>query len=120
VPTCLNLAHCYNQTHNYHFAIKYASQVLDQDDSSTRALFRRGSAYSEIGEFERARADLELALSFVKQTDEKVALLEALDRLRDLENKSLKRPLKSFKSGQDLQSSLSVLQDVSQSEQQGD
>ncbi len=86
VPTCLNLAHCYNQTHNYHFAIKYASQVLDQDDSSTRALFRRGSAYSEIGEFERARADLELALSFVKQTDEKVALLEALDRLRDLEN----------------------------------
>lgn len=61
IPTCLNLAHCYNQTENPHFAIKFASQVLDQDSSNTRALYRRGVAYTAICELKRARIDLELA-----------------------------------------------------------
>lgn len=57
IPVCLNLAHCYNQTKSYHFAIKYASQVLDQDNENIKALIRRGIAFTEVREYKRARSD---------------------------------------------------------------
>ena len=62
--------------------------MLDQDNRNAKALFRRGTAFTEIGEFKRARIDLESANEFVTKPEEQEALAQALNRLRDLETKT--------------------------------
>ena len=42
LPVCLNLALCYNKTEQWHYTIKYASQALEKEPQSSKALFRRG------------------------------------------------------------------------------
>jgi tetratricopeptide (TPR) repeat protein len=34
IPVCLNLCHCYLKIEQYHYVIKYASQVLDKDEEN--------------------------------------------------------------------------------------
>ena len=62
IPTCLNLSYCYLKTEEYHYAIKYAKQVLDNDSENVKAYYRRGVAYTKIGEVARAKEDLNTAL----------------------------------------------------------
>jgi tetratricopeptide (TPR) repeat protein len=49
IPVSLNLAHCYNKKKMFHYAIKYCSDVLTNDESNVKALYRRGVAYAGIG-----------------------------------------------------------------------
>lgn len=77
IPCCLNLAHCYLKTENWHHAIKYATQVLENDADNVKALYRRGVAYTKIGEIERARDDLEAALEMTQDANEKNAIGKA-------------------------------------------
>ena len=49
IPTCLNLAHCYNKIGEYQHAIKYASQVLVNEPENVKALYRRSIAYTKTG-----------------------------------------------------------------------
>ena len=58
LPACLNLGLCYLKTEQYHYAIKYCSQALDKDDTNDKAYFRRGVAYLNIGELNKAKYDL--------------------------------------------------------------
>lgn len=58
VIVCVNLAHCYNQLKNYHYAIKYCSQALEKDHQNVKALYRIGVAYTRIGELEKAEENL--------------------------------------------------------------
>ena len=62
VPVSLNLAHCYNKKGMFHYAIKYSSDVLTNDENNIKALYRRGVAYTGIGEVKRANEDLKTAL----------------------------------------------------------
>ena len=59
ILTCINLAHVYIKLEQYHYAIKYASQALEKDPENTKALFRKGIAYTKVGELERAKQCLD-------------------------------------------------------------
>ena len=59
ILTCINLAHVYIKLEQYHYAIKYASQALEKDPENTKALFRKGIAYTKVGELQRARECLD-------------------------------------------------------------
>lgn len=58
IPTCLNLAHCFNKMGRYHYAIKYTTQALENEPENCKALFRRAVAYLNIGELSRCKNDL--------------------------------------------------------------
>ena len=74
IPCCLNLAHCYLKQEDWHLAIKYSSQVLENDPSNVKAMYRRGVAYTKIGEIERATDNLTEALALTEDAGEKVAI----------------------------------------------
>jgi tetratricopeptide (TPR) repeat protein len=82
-PTYLNLALCYIKIEQFHFAIKYATQALENDANNSKALYRRGVAYTKIGEVEKAREDLNEALEIAKADEqEKAAILKALNDVK--------------------------------------
>jgi tetratricopeptide (TPR) repeat protein len=62
IPVALNLAHCYNKKQMFQYAIKYCDDVLKNDEGNIKALYRRGVAYTGIGEVAKARQDLDTAL----------------------------------------------------------
>ena len=62
IPVCLNLGLCYLRLGKNHEAIYYCTQALDKDqEQNEKALYRRGVAYLNIGELNKARADLTTA-----------------------------------------------------------
>jgi len=61
IPVCLNLGLSYLKTKDYNLAIKYCTQALEKDDSNDKALYRRGMAYLNKGDIERAKSDLSRA-----------------------------------------------------------
>lgn len=67
IPVSLNLAHCYNKTERFHFAIRYCTDVLKNEDENVKALYRRGVAYTGIGEVKRAKEDLCRALFLAEE-----------------------------------------------------
>ena len=75
VTCCTNLAHCYNKMEDYHLAIKFASQALDKDPENKKALFRKGFAYKQIGELEKAREALNLIVELDGDQDLKNAAI---------------------------------------------
>lgn len=68
VPVCLNLGLCYLKLEQYHYAIKYCSQVIDKNLSSKlvpgiekqleKAFYRRGCSYFKIGDLAKTKEDL--------------------------------------------------------------
>ena len=56
-PCRLNLAHCFNKTGKYFHAVKYCQKVLENDPTNCKALYRRGNAYTSLGEVKRAKDD---------------------------------------------------------------
>jgi len=54
-----NMAAAYMKTGKYDKAIKSCTEVLQSDSRNVKALFRRGKAYMEIGELEKAEKDLQ-------------------------------------------------------------
>lgn len=88
IPCCLNLAHCYLKIEDYHHAIKYTSQVLENDGCNVKAFFRRGVAYTKIGEIKRANDDLKHALDMTQDSGEKTTILRAMQDVRELQQRN--------------------------------
>ena len=72
-----------------HFAIKYASQALEKEPKHTKALYRKGVAYTKVGELDRARE----CLNEVSKIDPsmKNTVTRALMDVKDVENRNKTR-----------------------------
>lgn len=57
----LNLAACQLQNGTYHHVVANCSRALEIDSENVKALFRRGTAFNQLQEYERAKGDLERA-----------------------------------------------------------
>lgn len=91
IPVCRNLSQCYLNLENYHFAIKYAKQVLENEPESIKALYRLGIAFTKLGEFEKAKEKLKEALEIIDEQEnpneaEKRAIVKALHDVKNAEN----------------------------------
>lgn len=80
IPVCLNLSLSYLKVEQYHYSIKYASQVLDKEDNNAKALYRRGQAYMYLGENNKAKQDFNRALELSNGKDQDV--IKALHELK--------------------------------------
>lgn len=54
----LNVAACQMRHHNFESVVKNASKALNLQPNNAKALYRRGSAYLELQEYEKAQEDL--------------------------------------------------------------
>ncbi|GJP59155.1 hypothetical protein CLOP_g8805 [Closterium sp. NIES-67] len=60
--TCaVNLMSCHLKTQSFSHAVSVGSQVISEDASNLKALYRRGLAYKELGQLKEAVADLSKA-----------------------------------------------------------
>lgn len=57
-----NIAECHMHRGNYEHVITLCGQVLDRDENNVKALYRRGVAYGNLSNFEKALEDLRKAL----------------------------------------------------------
>jgi len=62
LPCYLNMAACKLKTESYKEVISWSTKALELDSKNVKALFRRGKAYSNVNENEKAKSDLVLAL----------------------------------------------------------
>jgi len=91
IPVCLNLSLSYLKIEQYHYSIKYATQVLEKEEDNQKALFRRGKAYMMIGEFKRSKDDLNKALELSQNKDPEV--IKALHELKEKQDASKRREI---------------------------
>ena len=83
----LNLALCNLKLGKNHEAIYYCSLALDRDDSNEKALYRRGVAYLNINELNKAKSDLIRADHLTDSVD--VNIRKALQSLQEKECSAL-------------------------------
>lgn len=76
----LNCALCCLSLQEYSRAVEYCSKVLQSDESSLKALFRRASALGEMREFDRAFQDIEAALALDPGNTETLRLRSKLQK----------------------------------------
>ncbi|CAL1270206.1 unnamed protein product [Larinioides sclopetarius] len=60
----LNVAACQMRHHNYEFVVINSSKALQMQPVNAKALYRRGAAYVQLQEYEKAKEDLTLAQQF--------------------------------------------------------
>jgi len=89
-----NLALCYLKGKKFYEARRECDKALEINPRSVKALFRRGSANVQVGEYGQARKDFKSLL--VLEPDDKRTLRE-LDRLDALEARQKKKEAKVYK-----------------------
>jgi tetratricopeptide (TPR) repeat protein len=72
LPCWLNLTNCYLKTSDFHNCIYYSTKVLDLNDNSVKAYYRRGFSYLSLGEFDKAKGDLLKAHELSNKKDNEV------------------------------------------------
>lgn len=60
----LNVAACQMRHHNYESVVKNCCKALELQPNNSKALYRRGSAYIQLQEYEKAKQDLSKAQEF--------------------------------------------------------
>ncbi|CAI5487698.1 unnamed protein product [Closterium sp. Naga37s-1] len=71
--TCaVNLMSCHLKTNAFAHAVSVGTQVISEDGSNLKALYRRGLAYKELGQLKEAAADLSTAAQ-ISPDDETLA-----------------------------------------------
>jgi tetratricopeptide (TPR) repeat protein len=91
IPTCLNLTFCYLKTGEWHYAIKYSTQVIENDPDNVKAYYRRGVAYTKIGEISKAKENLAIALDLTQDPGERAAIQRAFYDLKELKELNRER-----------------------------
>jgi len=76
----LNLAASYIAVNDWPKAIEYSTRALSLDADNAKAHFRRGSAYSAVGDLDSAESDLQRALALSGGSD--AAISRALAALK--------------------------------------
>ena len=85
LSTNLNLAMCYLKTQDNIKAVKFASKALEVDPNSVKGYFRRGLAYLEMKNLDKAEEDLKQAESM---NPDDASIAHAVARLNKLNKKA--------------------------------
>lgn len=85
----LNLALCNLKLGKNHEAIYYCSLALDREESNEKALYRRGVAYLNINELNKAKSDLIRADQLTESDD--INIRKALQSLQEKESAALSK-----------------------------
>nr|KAJ0192740.1 hypothetical protein LSAT_V11C800421390 [Lactuca sativa] len=91
----LNVAACYLKMGDCRKSIETCNKVLDANPVHVKALYRRGMAYMETGDFEEARRDFNRMMSIDKSSE--VNAKAALLKLKQTEQEVEKKARKQFK-----------------------
>eukprot|EP00270_Netrium_digitus_P007680 TRINITY_DN2252_c0_g1_i2.p1 TRINITY_DN2252_c0_g1~~TRINITY_DN2252_c0_g1_i2.p1 ORF type:complete len:377 (+),score=120.93 TRINITY_DN2252_c0_g1_i2:180-1310(+) len=94
LPALLNLAACELKLRHFGAAIEHCSQVIREDGSNVKALFRRGKARAELGQSEAAKDDL---LKASKLAPKDASVLAELKRIRLAEREVRQKEREIFK-----------------------
>ncbi|KAJ6300002.1 hypothetical protein OIU76_020904 [Salix suchowensis] len=86
----LNVAACYLKLGECRKSIETCNKVLEANPAHAKALYRRGMAYMEVGDFEEARSDFEMMLKVDKSSelDAATALKKLKQKQQDVEKKA--------------------------------
>ncbi|KAI3782585.1 hypothetical protein L2E82_12636 [Cichorium intybus] len=91
----LNVAACYLKMGDCRKSIETCNKVLDANPVHVKALYRRGMAYMEAGDFEEARRDFNKMVTIDKSSE--VNAKAALLKLKQTEQEVEKKARKQFK-----------------------
>ncbi|KAI7747489.1 hypothetical protein M8C21_025905 [Ambrosia artemisiifolia] len=89
----LNVAACYLKMGDCRKSIETCNKVLDANPVHVKALYRRGMAYMEVGDFDEARADFNKMMTIDKSSEAnaKAALLKLKQTQQEAEKKARKQ-----------------------------
>jgi peptidylprolyl isomerase len=86
LPCLLNMAMCQLKTKDFSDAAVSCSKALDIDTHNVKALFRRGKARAEMGDYDIAKADLKEAIKYAPNNKD---LRSEFARIKQAEAKAL-------------------------------
>ncbi|PWA83435.1 FKBP-type peptidyl-prolyl cis-trans isomerase family protein [Artemisia annua] len=89
----LNVAACYLKMGDCRKSIETCNKVLDANPVHVKALYRRGMAYMEAGDYDEARADFNKMMTIDKSSEAnaKAALLKLKQTEQEVEKKARKQ-----------------------------
>jgi len=91
VPCYLNTAVCLMRTKKFKEAIENCTKALEIEKDNVKALFRRGTCYSEVNEWEASKKDLNRALELEPENkDAKRELILLKNKIKDQNQKDKK------------------------------
>lgn len=91
----LNVAACYLRMGECRKSIETCEKVLDASPAHVKALYRRGMAYMETGDFEEARNDFNMMMKVDKSSEPDAKA--ALQKLKQKEQEAARRAKQQFK-----------------------
>nr|ACG33612.1 peptidyl-prolyl isomerase PASTICCINO1 [Zea mays] len=91
----LNVAFCYQKMGEYRKSIETCNKVLDANPVHVKALYRRGTSFMLLGDFNDARNDFEKMITIDKSSEQDATA--ALLKLKQKEQEAEKKARKQFK-----------------------
>lgn len=94
-----NIAACYLKLNQFDKAVQWSAKVLEKEPNNAKALFRRGFAYLQLKEYEKAAEDLTEAAKLQPEDKAiKAALRQAKEHTAKAEEKYKQSFAQAFKS----------------------